>query len=111
MAVEGRGRCRSRAAKSQRERRSRRRNTNRAIKCNSKETAKGLDPKARCGELWCHGKVDDVVDTKLPISLIHGLYALNGKAQEELKVGKSWKFELSSGDELVECSSAVKKDA
>ena len=46
------------------------------------------------GELWCHGKVDDVVDTKLTMSLIHGLYALNDKAQEEIKGGKAWKFEL-----------------
>ena len=63
------------------------------------------------GELWCHGKVDDVVDTKLPVSLVFGMYALNDQAQKEIQGGKAWKFELSSTDELVQCSSAVKKDA
>ena len=54
------------------------------------------------GELWCHGKVDDVVDTKLPVSLIYGTFALNDQAEQEIKGGKTWKFELSSGDDLVE---------
>ena len=63
------------------------------------------------GELWCHGKVDDVVDTKLPVSLVFGMYALNDQAQKEIQGGKAWKFEFSSTDELVQCSSAVKKDA
>ena len=41
------------------------------------------------GELWCHGKVDDVVDTKLPMSLIYGLYAMHDKAPEEIKGGEA----------------------
>ena len=37
------------------------------------------------GELWCHGKVDDVVDTELPLALVYGVYTLNDKDQEEIK--------------------------
>ena len=63
------------------------------------------------GELWCHGKVDDVVDTKLPIALIYGLYKLGSNAETEINSGKAWKFELKASSDCVQCSSEVKKDA
>ncbi len=63
------------------------------------------------GELWCHGKVDDVVDTKLPVALIFGKYELGTSADTLINSGKAWKFELKSSDDMVQCSSQVKKDA
>ena len=59
------------------------------------------------GELWCFGKIDDVIDTKLPVALIHGEFKLNDQAKERLTAGKSWKIEFNSGDDLVQCSSDV----
>ena len=59
------------------------------------------------GQLWCFGKVDDVIDTKLPVALIHGEFKLNDQARERLAAGKSWKIEFKSGDDLVQCSSDV----
>jgi len=59
------------------------------------------------GQLWCLGKVDDVIDTKLPVALVHGEFKLNDLARERLTAGKSWKIEFKSGDDLVQCSSDV----
>ena len=59
------------------------------------------------GQLWCLGKVDDVIDTKLPVALIHGEFKLNDVAKERLTAGKSWKIEFKSGDDLVQCTSDV----
>ena len=59
------------------------------------------------GELWCWGKVDDIIDTKEPVALIHGEFKLNDAARERLTAGKSWKIEFNSGDELVQCTSDV----
>ena len=61
------------------------------------------------GELWCHGKVDDVVDTNLPLALIYGLYKLGSQAEADISSGKGWKFELKSAKDRVQCSSQVKK--
>jgi hypothetical protein len=63
------------------------------------------------GDLWCHGKVDDVVDTKLPLALIYGLYKLGSQAEAEISSGRGWNFELKSAKDRVQCSSEVKKDA
>ena len=60
------------------------------------------------GELWCHGKVDDVVDTNLPLALIYGLYKLGSQAEAEISSGRGWKFELKSAKDRVQCSSEVK---
>ena len=62
------------------------------------------------GELWCHGKVDDVVDTKLPLALIYGLYKLGSQAEAEISSGRGWKFELNTAKDPVRCSQ-VNKDA
>ena len=59
------------------------------------------------GQLWCFGKVDDVIDTKLPVALIHGEFRLHDDARERLTKGKSWKVELTSAENLVQCSSDV----
>ena len=40
------------------------------------------------GDLWCHGKVDDVVDTKLPLALIYGLYKLGSQAEADISSGR-----------------------
>ena len=63
------------------------------------------------GELWCHGKVDDVVDTKLPIALIYGFYKLGANAEAEMSSGKALKFEIKASSDCVQCSSEVKRDA
>ena len=60
------------------------------------------------GELWCHGKIDDVVDTKLPIALIYGLHKLGSNVETELQFGNAWKFELKDSSDCVQCSSEVK---
>ena len=60
------------------------------------------------GELWCHGKVDDVVDTSLPLALIYGLYKLGSQAEAEISSGRGWTFELKSAQDRVQCSSEVK---
>ena len=61
------------------------------------------------GEFWCHGKVDDVVDTNLPLALIYGLYKLGSQAEAEISSGRGWKFELKSATDRVQCSSEVNK--
>ena len=43
------------------------------------------------GQLWCLDKVDDVIDTKEAVGLIHGEFKLGGIARERLIAGKSWK--------------------
>ena len=51
------------------------------------------------------------MDTKLPISLIYGLYKLGSNAETEINSGIAWKFELKASSDCVQCSSEVKKDA
>ena len=57
------------------------------------------------GELWCHGKVDDVVDITEPIALIYGSFKLADLADQELTKSKCFKIEFKSSEDLVQCSS------
>jgi hypothetical protein len=63
------------------------------------------------GDVWCHGKIDDVVDTNLPLALIYGLYKLGSQAEADISSGRGWKFELKRAQDRAQCSSEVKKDA
>ncbi len=62
-------------------------------------------------EVRCHGKVDDVVATKLPLALTYGLYKLGSQAEADISSGRGWKFELKSAQDRVQCSSAFNNDA
>jgi hypothetical protein len=59
------------------------------------------------GELWCHGKVDDVVDVTEPIALIFGKFSLADVAEQALAAGKSFLIEFKSDEDLAQCSSDV----
>ena len=54
--------------------------------------------------MWCHGKVDDVVDVTEPIALIYGKFSLADVAEQELAKGKSFLIEFKSDEDLVQCS-------
>jgi hypothetical protein len=60
------------------------------------------------GELWCHGKVDDIVETKLPLVLIYGLYKLGSQAEAEISSGRGWQLDLKSAKDPIQCSSQGK---
>jgi hypothetical protein len=59
------------------------------------------------GNLWCHSKVDDVVDVTEPIALIFGKFSLADVAEQEMANGKSFLIEFKSDEDLVQCSSDV----